>query len=555
MRIRLPVPITAAPIGPASAKPLHFGFIPQQLRKHTLPARLLLLLLWMVPILVQAQFEYAINADLTVTITGYTGQGGAVVLPGTINGLPVGAIGPYAFYSIAGLTNVSIPDSVTTIGDAAFASCGDLTSIGLGTGVTNIGNSAFRSCTNLTGVMIPDGVRSIADSAFYTCYNLKSIAIPDSVTNLGSSVFWGCSGMTNAVVGNGLQGLGDGTFIFCSSLVSVWIGRNASDLGSNAFGGSGIEAINVDPNNPFFSSSEGVVYDKNQRTLLQFPYNKSGSYAIPGTVTNIADSAFSWGLLGGVIIPDTVIRIGNLAFSNCHNLTNLTVPNCSVGSSAFQSCISLTNVVIANGTLNIEAGEFAYCSALATVTIPGSVTNIGPNAFVMCSSLTSLPVATGVVSIGSSAFELCRGLTNVTLGSSLSSVGSLAFADCASLGGIFFQGNAPAADSSAFANDDLLIVYYEPTASGWTSALAGRPALPIHMEMLLNDPGFGVRSNIFGFNITGSYGLTTVVEATTNITNPNWQPLQTNTLTGIPWYFSDLQWTNYPSRVYRLRWP
>ena len=67
---------------------------------------------------------------------------------------------------------------------------------------------------------------------------------------------------------------------------------------------------------------------------------------------------------------------------------------------------------------------------------------------------------------------------------------------------------------------------------------------------------FGVRTNRFGFNITtGTLGLVVVVEACTNLSNPVWQPVQTNTLTTGSAFFSDPQWTNYPGRYYRLRSP
>jgi hypothetical protein len=66
---------------------------------------------------------------------------------------------------------------------------------------------------------------------------------------------------------------------------------------------------------------------------------------------------------------------------------------------------------------------------------------------------------------------------------------------------------------------------------------------------------FGVRTNRFGFTITGTSGLVIVVEACTSLTNPIWSPLQTITLTNGSSYFSDPQWTNYPARLYRLRSP
>jgi hypothetical protein len=74
-------------------------------------------------------------------------------------------------------------------------------------------------------------------------------------------------------------------------------------------------------------------------------------------------------------------------------------------------------------------------------------------------------------------------------------------------------------------------------------------------QVQTSDPNFGVRTNQFGFNITGTSDLVVVVEASTNLANPTWYPLATNTLTGDSFYFSDPQWTHYPGRFYRLRWP
>jgi hypothetical protein len=74
-------------------------------------------------------------------------------------------------------------------------------------------------------------------------------------------------------------------------------------------------------------------------------------------------------------------------------------------------------------------------------------------------------------------------------------------------------------------------------------------------EVQTTGAGFGVRTNQFGFNITGTSNLVVVVEASTDLANPTWYPLQTNILTGALFYFSDPEWTNYPTRFYRLRWP
>jgi len=117
------------------------------------------LLLLAAPIPVHGQFNYITNIG-AITITGYTGTGGAVDIPAAINGLPVTSIGYAAFY-YTGLTSVTIPNSVTYIGDSAFDSCFSLTNATIGNGVTYIDAFAFQNCGSLTCVTIPDGVGSI----------------------------------------------------------------------------------------------------------------------------------------------------------------------------------------------------------------------------------------------------------------------------------------------------------------------------------------------------------------------------------------------------------
>ena len=94
-------------------------------------------------------FEYEID-DSEVTITGYTGNGGDVVVPSTLGGLPVTNIGYRAFYNCRGLTRITLPNSLTTIGDRAFSGCTGLTSVTLPNSLTTIEHGAFDGCTGLT---------------------------------------------------------------------------------------------------------------------------------------------------------------------------------------------------------------------------------------------------------------------------------------------------------------------------------------------------------------------------------------------------------------------
>jgi hypothetical protein len=154
--------------------------------------RIVLVLLLALPAALQAQFTYTTNADNTITITGYTGSGGAVTIPDNINSIAVTSIGERAFSICTSLTSVTIPNSVTSIGESAFWSCTSLTSVTIGSGVTSIGWSAFASCTSLTSVTIGSGVTSIGGSAFYCCTSLTALQFSGNAPSLGgSAVFLG----------------------------------------------------------------------------------------------------------------------------------------------------------------------------------------------------------------------------------------------------------------------------------------------------------------------------------------------------------------------------
>jgi hypothetical protein len=100
-------------------------------------------------------------------------------------------------------------------------------------------------------------------------------------------------------------------------------------------------------------------------------------------------------------------------------------------------------------------------------------------------------------------------------------------------------------------------IYYLPGSTGWDvlTLLTDFPTALWLPQMQTGGTNFGVQSNQFGFNINWASGQTVVVEACTDLANPIWSPVGTNTLTGGSSYFSDPQWTNYPSRFYRLRSP
>ena len=280
------------------------------------------------------EWVYTVNADQTVTITGYQGWGGTVEIPADIDGNAVTSIGNGAFRNCPGLESITIPYTVTSIGDYAFESCTGLESITIPDGVTSIGDGAFYGCTKLTSITIPYTVTSIGNGAFENCFELTSINIPDGVTSIGTNAFNGCSGLTD---------------------------------------------ITVDSNNPYYCSESGVLFNKNKTALICYPAGKTdSSYKIPDGVTSIEYAAFEACTgLTSIYIPDGVTSIGFYAFERCTGLESITIPDSvnSIGYEAFNRCTKLTSIYIPDG-ISIGFGAIPSTAARITyiVNSDGSVT-------------------------------------------------------------------------------------------------------------------------------------------------------------------------------------
>jgi len=251
------------------------------------------------------------------------------------------------------------------------------------------------------------------------------------------------------------------------------------------------------------------------------------------------------------------VIIGRNAFSYCNQLTDLMIPNgvTHIGNGAFVYT-GLSSVTIPNSVTSLGKQEFADCFSLTSVTIGTNVTILGDAMFANCTSLASVTIPNSITNIGNGAFYACTSLTGVTIGANVTSIGDEAFYGCSGLTGIYFQGNAPSLGPAVFYGDNLATVYYLPWTTGWGTPgtlFGGCPTALWLPQAQTGNASFGVLSNRFGFNITWASDLVIVVEASTDLANPVWTPVGTNTLIGGSSYFSDPNWTNYSGRFYRLR--
>ena len=281
-------------------------------------------------------------------------------------------------------------------------------------------------------------VREIGKLAFYNCKNLTSVTIPNTVKTIGMKAF----------------GL-------CSKLTSVTLGSSVTTIDESAFDRStNLTKIEVDANNPQFSSVGGALYNKDASNIVRLPCGFSGSYEIPGSVTSIGSKAFQYCKnLTEVTIPGSVISIGDYAFSGCSGLTSISLPNSitSFGSAAFADCSNITEVNIPSGVTAISGTAFAGCVSLKAINIPNSVTTIGNYAFSGCVNLTSINIPNSVTSIDNSAFYNCRGLTSIGIGNAVSYIGAEAFSGCRSLLSVLIPRSVTTIGSAAFSGCTALI--------------------------------------------------------------------------------------------------
>ena len=235
-----------------------------------------------------------------------------------------------------------------------------------------------------------------------------SVTIPATlsgfpVTGIESQAFQNNQIITNVSIPNTVLTIASLPFLGCYNLVGV----------------------NVDTGNQHYSSSDGVLFDKSQSRLIECPAGKSGSYAVPDTVTDIGLDAFNRCLITSVSIPENVTNMETYAFYSCSSLTNVATGAITIGDSAFQQCMSLASLTISNGVTDIGTSAFENCQNLFSLAIPSSVTNLGSSAFLYCTALTNLTIGAKV--IGISAFGGCNNLKSVTFGNGVTTIGDHAF--------------------------------------------------------------------------------------------------------------------------------
>ena len=341
----------------------------------------------------------------------------------------VTSIGDEVFAHCTGLKKVTIPGSVKSIGERAFSDCHisteesedgterGLEKVVIENGTETIGKEAFNGCKKLNDIILPDSVTSIGENAFqytglyyewfdgnedvlYINNHLISVYqgtanecnIKSGTKTIADSAFFACGSLPGITIPDSVTSIGNRAFKDCNSLKSITIPKRVTTIGNCAFYTCyDLQSIEVDSGNPEYCSENGVLYNKEKTEIIRFPKEKTEvSFAIPKSVTKIADGAFEYCKnLTNVTIPNDMTSIGNNAFESCSGLTNITIPKSvtSIGDRAFSECSKLTSIIIPDGVLRIGESSFFKCSSLKDITIPNSVLIIDTDAFKDCMKL------------------------------------------------------------------------------------------------------------------------------------------------------------------------
>jgi hypothetical protein len=275
------------------------------------------------------------------------------------------------------------------------------------------------SKNNENGLFIYDAKRGAITGLTEEAKRLKNLSIPKHIG-------WGTVKTVNI-----------GILKECAHLTSVTIPSSVNKLSYLVFVDChDLSEIIVDKANPYYSSVDGVLFDREKTAIICCPVEVAGNYVIPSGITVIGKGAFQGcGKLTGIVIPESVTIIGEYAFNDCVGLSGITIPQSltKMEDSIFSGCSGLKNMTIPSCVTSIGNDAFSFCKELTSVEIPKSVNKIGDSAFSECTGLSKVDILNGVESIGIDAFDGCSGLTNIVIPGSVKKIGNGAFSECTGL--------------------------------------------------------------------------------------------------------------------------
>ncbi len=321
----------------------------------------------------------------------------------------------------------------------------------------------YRAMGDAEKIIVSEGIKNIPQGFLAETY-AKSIVLPDSLEEIGE-------------------------YGICAPYIkSLHIPKNVHKLGLGAINCDGLRHISVAADSPYFTSVNGVLYNKAKDILVKYPAAMPlTTYTILDGVYKIASCAFYDSNLHRIVMPDTVEELGtytftasqhltyirlseNLgeippcAFEGCYNLCSIKIPDNVdiIMPQAFYGCRKLEYVDMSDNIINIRESAFAYCEKLRNIYLPDSLSTIGANAFYNC-GIEKISIPSGVTALNIRAFAECADLKNVTLSSGLSVIEANAFQFCTSLTTINIPDTVTTIGQFAFYECKNLVSVHLPT--------------------------------------------------------------------------------------------
>ncbi len=400
-------------------------------------------------------FENSLSNPVSIAKHLYVGDEEIteIVIPDSVT-----SINKWAFTGFDSLTSITLHDDITIIGDGAFSSCNGLEEITIPSGVTSAGSSTFCNCNQLKTVTFANGIQlpSLGNSLFQNCPALETIEIPEGVELMGQSVFTNCTSLAQVNIPNSLLTIGNLAFSNCDKLETITFGDNPAltTISSNAFQScKKLEEITIPSSvtvigNGTFQNCTGL------KKVITSDIEKWLNI-------NFADS-----------LSNPLSYAGVLSIAG-EQPTQLTVPNTvgTIKKFSFYGCTSITNIILPSSVTTLETNAFAGFKGLANITIPSTVVNIGQYVFDNCPNLsgitennavylgdssnpyyillksttqniTSCTINSNCKFICSKAFQNCTSLGSITIPNNIENMGYYAFSGCSNLSSVSFENSS-----------------------------------------------------------------------------------------------------------------
>ena len=426
-------------------------------------------------------FTYSLDDDGNATITGYTGNVSALVIPDEIDGHKVVKLGNGVFKKHQEIVSAQIPDSITSISASAFRDCSNLENVNLPKNLISIGNRAFFNCVSIRNIYIPKTLVEVDTYGwnwwypFEGCSNLEKVEFEEGITQIPTGIF-GDTGLKEAEIPDTVTSIGERSFADCANLEKVTFSKNLKSIGNRAF----VRCTKIEKINLPKSLTEVDTYGWNwwypfdgcsnlktiefEEGITQIPTGIFGNTGlenvkIPDTVTSIGERSFAdCTKLEKIIFSEKIETINGRAFLGCSSLKSVSLPDSitSMDTEIFSGCTSLSSVKLPNKCVNITSSTFEGCTSLTEITLPDTVTTIQDHAFKNCTALKTINWSKSITDIQSYAFENCDALTKLDIPNTVTNIGTGAFYECGGFTDIAVPNSVKSLGSKVFENCDAL---------------------------------------------------------------------------------------------------